>query len=420
MKSFFEDRIDVRSQHQFQLHSIAESLEPIVHTLRQRIDAGESEKHLALRKGQNSISLRVNSDHHDSVTAEIEFKPLFPGSHTQQEVAVCGAIRLDTKTSNKRTTLEKQRLQRQSAQTGSVINPLDPALHFARFNALPASDNRPFTSSGRKIVILWKPEVWSIHGGIRVARDDQQLLQILEKAAAESSGDCHLIVVCLNPNKPMAQRLHKHKKQWEKVISGQSDGKTIDIHIIELHECAPVPLMTILSRADCALVADVSMAMDCLNANCPFTVYDTNSTKEHAEHAGHAGHAGHAEHAEHDYPFRFADIAEQARTKKRAYLAKTQQHSLAAETVITDNGELKATINHWFESILSDTTSATTPQNELAITAPIIPVNKKQKSRVLFWLGTSRAKLRKLRQSPRQFMQDSQNPGLRLLGRLSI
>ncbi len=67
------NRTETRSQHQFQLDAIADSLDLIVRMFQKQTGAEKSGGNLNIRISQHSVSLCVQTDNTNSGTTELEF-----------------------------------------------------------------------------------------------------------------------------------------------------------------------------------------------------------------------------------------------------------------------------------------------------------------------------------------------------------
>jgi len=359
-----------------------------------------------------SIVLRGNPAHDCNVDLHpIEFSPFFPGSYTQPDVIVHSKNRDINGHNLWISPLCNFGPQRLPAQNNPGLSPLDPTLHFARFDPLGKSLNKILNDREKAIVIILSDSKK------QSTKLDEQLVEQLVEQLGKNIGSCVnsrplLLVSLANRTK---NRKHSALQDAGRLQALQSTLKPLapSVHSISIENTES--LMALLCKSRVALVPTLAMAMDALNASCSFLLYgcEKNSLNEVLDLTAPLDQS-----AQPAQPAQRAVTIKAQREVQRRKLIAQQTEQQPTGLLIADMKEISSVFNCWISGNDSSEdifrTAAFQPTNSSAI----IPVNTACKSDIRARWATSRAKVRKLYQSPRQFMQDSQYTGLRLLGRL--
>lgn len=376
------------SQCQFQLDAITKELHTALEQNSLLCTDRPPNAEFTLTQTTSSVRVGVNQ----SIASPIlEFAPLFPGSFTQQDVTVNAIHCPGVLTSSDVTSLENVRAGNHSAGSVSRLNALSPILHFARFNSLP---EKLATSihQGRKPISIVIDESATTSTTTR-----ERLKHRLETIVGEFGTDHDVVVIQLNIN---AQSY----KGWPLKRLSTADFRVpegVCIHSIVVNR--PEVMMALLAKSTIALVPSISLAIDAVNAGCPYCIYGEQQLADTL-----------LQHIEYTSLGSSRFIQEE----QRKMLAQYQIGNAESQRLVANKDQMWLVLSQWITAHTGNRDSSLKTVKQTQAFDAIIPVNSAPTRAVRKRLTSAQSKFRKLRHSPRQFLQDSNIRSLRRLSSL--
>lgn len=326
----------------------------------------------------------------------LKLTPLFPGSFSQNDVIVqdmseCGIpISRSTLSAINSCAVEPVRKSWYKPST------IEPTLHYARFNALPQSVAAIYQSKDKPITIFVERE--GIEGEEHKLRALRQIRRIIE---LHPSCD-NIVIVHLNSDKNFHLQSSISKDKNCQIFDSFDIPDYISWHNVSTTN--EEQLFTLFSRSQAALIPSLSLAMDATSAGCPIHLYSNKALN-------------------YQLLRRLISIDETNRLQQ----SLLQHLAIRAYQLDRYNDcrlvRYKDELHEILLKLTFEPINTLQPEKILQYRhsqqSVIIPQNTQYTNTIKQRLKNTKSKYRKLRHSPKQFLQDSANPGLRKLGKLA-
>ena len=359
----------VVTQCDFQLHAMAHAIERAQQSTTEQTN---SLSRLNVQRREQSLVVQAAQSTAQPGTRSLVLTPLFAGSYTQPDVAVQS---LDL-TQGSSATLSTD----YSTDPSPCLLPPVPTLHFAQFSKLPAS-MKIRSTMGENTIALLATDI------LDPAGVEEQPLTFVRpiKEIIDKQPDSTIIVIDLQ-NFLQKSSWSSALQKRQRCIKLQRHARSLPgkVKVIRLPRNEVTTLVTLLRQVDIVYATSAGLTIDAVNSGCRFIM------------------------GNHPIAIQGHD-AEHLNTTRRA-LAIEQMNRLQAHQVIQHVNELYSLLQNWLQPKGWGTRSEHLP------ISPIIPLNMHPALSRRSTLASGKAKLLKLQQSPRQFLQDSRYPRLRKLG----
>ena len=385
------------------LFTLYEELQKLAALINNACKLDSTESIIQISRQPSHLQISVN-DLGKETCSQLHLMPLCPGSHTQTDVVVkemCSSSptmattdisRVDTTTgllTGKRPIADAERL-----------GPIDPSLHFCRFDSLPQYLARQYQEKNTvKTLLVLDKSVES--EGVR-----QSLHTHLEFVENSNNNSTLTVVEFKNGRKPKLASIFE-RSGWTSNKGKPPQCRYNDVQCLSVHSSKE--LMAILYRSDLAIVPTLCLAMDCANAGTPYRVYgNCEFTPLEQEHF-HCRQQQNNVTDEHRHSL-----------ASRKALAQFKCNAMDAEALYNQTSDLYRHIVQWLEEQGFTVPEEVKNQLNANSSHSIIPANVASKSTRREHFNTAQAKFRKFKNSPRQFLQDSKHTSLRQLGHWNL
>jgi hypothetical protein len=394
-------------QHVRQLDAIETALNTVTHSLVDQ-DAANQAIHseqpvsdpIKIHRHPDSLQLICGGNPIRSDSSSVQIAPLFSGSYSQPDVAIeFGQYFPQLK---KRLNLKTYRANGGSAP--EVVQPLDPALYFSRFDD-PTCKGRYIEDRDGLNLILELPEDVETSWRERFTELTERY-PILQHATT---------VTLLSWCDSYRQHGHGEAAENEDLPNIPEISKSATLYRVRLKKKDTARIFELLCQQDLAVLPSLGLAVDALNAGCACVLWNEQHTQLQALKRVEKSDTSSAE---------IRRILKDIAHVQLRELVKDRVSTTPNTLVVTRMPELANAVNALYrhtqaplvENRSTEFRQATAVNDNSYVIAPTLPLMNIRK-RLSNLADSVQRKTKKFLNSPIHFCQDSQSPLLRAVAK---
>lgn len=391
-------------QHTRQLDAIEKALNTITDSVL-NLDAANQAVHsehsnsepITIHRHPDSLQLTCSGNNPArSDSSRVQITPLFSGSYSQPDVAIVFGQNFPRL--KKRLKLKAYRAKGESAP--EVVQPLDPALYFSRFDD-PIYRSRYIEDRNGLNLLLCLPEDADLAWRERFSHLTKRY-PILQHATTVT------LLSWYDSYRQQGDRDTAEQKEFQDIPEIGANAK---LYSVGLRKKDDTRIFELLCQHDLAVLPTSGLAMDALNAGCACVLWNDQQPQLQALKK--------VEKSDSD-PAEIRRILREIAHIQRRELVKDRVSKTPNTLVVTRMPELANAINALYqhtqappdESRPTESKISTAVNDNCYVMAPIMPPVNVQK-RLSNVADQTRRKAKKFLDSPTQFCHDSQSSLLR-------